>query len=126
MIRAFNLKRLRFMGIGDMAQSFAHPDGGPFALSFLRVHFSGSSGGATLTLSVDSDAGTPWDTTVYTLANSGPSTAGSDVNLRIGRDELEHWAFEADDTLLLSWTDPDAGDTTQWGIEIGLVQVEYT
>jgi len=126
MIRAFNHKRLRFTGVGDMAQSFAHPDGGPFALSFLRVHFSGNSGAANLVLSVDSDAGTPWDARLYTLTNAGPSSAGEDVNYRVFRNELEHWALEPDDFLSLAWTDPDAGDTTEWGIEIGLVQVEYT
>ena len=123
-IRPKNLKKTFGLGDGDMAQAFSHPDGGNFALSYLRVHFIGDSGAATLTVSVDSDEGVRYDAELFRLSDAGPSTLGKDVNFRIARGELEHWTFDEKDRVSLAWLDPDAGDATQWGIEIGLVQYD--
>ncbi|UCE60480.1 MAG: hypothetical protein JSU63_01780 [Phycisphaerales bacterium] len=90
-----------------------------FRLVFVRCHFSGSDGTASLTVSIDSAAGAVYDTRLFTIAKAGTNR---DVNLRISREEGAEpspWTFQAGDAVRVQWTNPDTSNIT-WGLEVGL------
>lgn len=90
-----------------------------FRLIFLRCHYTGTSGTNPLHVSVDSAAGSAYDTRLFTVSQAGVDT---DVNLRIAVDEMTEpsaWTFQAGDKLRAQWVNPDAGNIT-WGLEAGL------
>lgn len=91
-----------------------------WVLCFIRLHFSGGTGAADCILYRDcrQDA-TAWNAALYTLRDVG---TGADANLLILADELYHWLFEADEALVLTWTNPDPGDMA-WGAEVGIAPV---
>ncbi len=91
----------------------------PFRLIFLRCHYTGTVGTNPLHLSVDSVAGSAYDTRLFTVSQGG---VDKDVNLRITVDEMTEpsaWTFQAGDKLRAQWSNPDAGNIT-WGLEVGL------
>jgi len=107
----------RASGSGDMNETFALDR--KFRLVFIRCHFSGGSGTAPLTISVDSAAGAEYAARLFTMARAGP---GKDVHLRIDRGvggEPSAWTFQSGDGLRMQWTSPDGGNVT-WGLEVGL------
>lgn len=104
-------------GTGDIAHTFNLDQ--RFRLIFIRCHFSGGTGSAALSLSLDSGSGIPYDTQLFTISQAG---TGKDVHLRIGFGDTEDpsaWTFRFDDKLRLDWINPDPGNTT-WGLEVGL------
>ncbi len=91
----------------------------PFRLIFLRCHYSGTTGTNPLHLSVDSAAGSAYDTRLFTVSQAG---VDKDVNLRMTIDEMTEpsaWTFQAGDKLRAEWVNPDTGNIT-WGLEVGL------
>lgn len=90
-----------------------------FRLTFVRCHFSGGTGSAAMTISVDSTLGSAYDTLLQTIATAG---TGNDVHFRIpASEQLEPspWTFQAGDKIKVQWTNPDSGNMI-WGLEIGL------
>lgn len=107
-----------FKGSGDLDQTFRQPAGRPFKLVFVRIHFIGGSGTATVTLSLDSVAGEEFDTQLVTAESCGP---GADLNLVWTVEELSDpspWSFQPGDGVRVRWTAPD-GTSNTWGVEIG-------
>ncbi len=104
-------------GSGDMDELFQLDE--PFRLIFLRCHHNGTSGTNPLHLSVDSAAGSAYDTRLFTVSQAG---IDKDINLRIAADEMTEpsaWTFQAGDKLRAEWVNPDTGNIT-WGLEVGL------
>jgi hypothetical protein len=89
-----------------------------FKLVFLRMHFSGGSGTANVTLTLESAAGDEWNTLLYTVNARG---VGADLNLILTREELSDpspWAFQPGDGLRIQWANPQP-DTMAWALELG-------
>ena len=104
-------------GSADMDQTFSLVR--KYRLVFIRCHFSGNAGTADLDISVDSGAGSAFDTKLFTVTAAGTT---KDVHLRIGlgdTGEPSAWTFQASDTLRVQWTNPDSGNIT-WGLKVGL------
>ena len=104
-------------GSGDMDELFSLDL--RFRLVYLRCHFVGGSGTAPLSLSLDSDAGSAFDTHLFTVTHAG---TGKDVNLRIAEGDTQEpsaWTLHTPDQLRVQWTNPDSGNMT-WGLEVGL------
>ena len=104
-------------GSGNLGELFQLD--APFRLIFLRCHYTGTSGTNPLHLSVDSAAGSVYDTRLFTVSQAG---VDKDVNLRIAVDEMTEpsaWTFQAGDKLRAAWVNPDTGNIT-WGLEVGL------
>ena len=103
---------------------------GRYMLASLRVVFGGGSGSATMTLKVDHRKGPSFDRTVFTWPGVG--TGGAGVDFRIDADQRDQFIFYPDselmtrDELVLIWTDPDAGDLTNWNVSAELVEVPDT
>ena len=90
-----------------------------FRLIFIRCHFSGTSGTAKLTISVDSATGSAYDARLFAITLAGTN---KDVNLRIGDGDLYEpspWTLQAGDSVRIQWPNPDSGNIT-WGLEVGL------
>ena len=90
-----------------------------FRLVFIRCHFNGGTGTAPFKLSIDSAAGSAYDTRLFTITLAG---VNKDVNLRIAggdADDPSAWTFQAADAVRIEWTNPDSGVMT-WGLEVGL------
>jgi hypothetical protein len=107
----------RSSGSGDVDETFSLDR--RFRLVFIRCHFAGGTGGSALEVSVDSEAGSAYDTRLFTITQAG---VGQDVNLRISADEAAEpspWTFQAGDAVRIGWTNPDNGNMT-WGLEVGL------
>lgn len=104
-------------GSGDINETFGLDR--RYRLVYVRCHFAGGTGVASLSISVDSGAGAAYDTCLFTLTQAG---TGNDVHLRIGggdTGEPAAWTFQSDDDLHIEWTNPDTGNMT-WGLEVGL------
>ena len=104
-------------GSGDIDHTFSLD--GKFRLIFVRCHFTGSSGTAAFVISVDSEAGSAYDTRLFMISQAGKD---KDVHLRIGEGDTQEpaaWTFQADDAVRIRWTSPDSGNIT-WGLEVGL------
>lgn len=104
-------------GSGHMDELFQLDE--PFRLIFLRCHYTGTNGTNPLHVSVDSAAGSVYDTRLFTVSQAG---VDKDVNLRIAADEMTEpspWTFQAGDRLRAEWVNPDTGNIT-WGLEVGL------
>jgi len=104
-------------GSGDIDHTFSLNR--KYRLVFIRCHFSGSSGTAAFTISVDSASGSAYDACLFTITQAGTN---NDVHLRIGQgdtDEPSAWTFQSDDGVRIQWTNPDSGNIT-WGLEVGL------
>lgn len=90
-----------------------------FRLVFVRCHFTGTSGTAAMTISLDSALGSAYDTLLYTLTRVG---INRDAHFRIPASESvdpSPWTFQAGDAVRILWTNPDSGNMT-WGLEVGL------
>ena len=104
-------------GTGDINETFGMDR--KFRLVFLRCHFTGGTGTASLHIAVDSAAGSDYDTRLFTITQAG---IGKDAHLRIDSStapDPSPWTFQAGDALRIEWTNPDAG-TMGWGLEVGL------
>jgi hypothetical protein len=104
-------------GTVDIDQTFKLDQ--KFRLVFVRCHFTGTSGSADFTISVDSANGTAYDTKLFTVIDAGTT---KDVHLRIGlgdTGEPSAWTFQSGDSVRIQWTNPDSGNIS-WGVEIGL------
>lgn len=93
----------------------------PWALVFLRCHFSRETGSgsstADMTLQVQRDKDSKFDTLLYTFSAVGDD---ADVSLRIAAHERDQWYFDDGDQLLISWTNPDSGNLW-YGLTVGYV-----
>lgn len=95
---------------------------GRFTPIHLRGKFSGGTGSATLTLSVDSRIATnARDATLLSITSVGTS-GDAFINHRWPADEAEGWIFEDGDELVLTWPNPDIGNML-WNIDFGLARV---
>lgn len=104
-------------GSADIDQTFALDR--KYRLIFIRCHFSGTSGTASFTLSVDSGSGSAYDARLFTITQAG---VGKDVHLRVGGGDTgdpSAWTFQVGDSVRIQWTNPDSGNIT-WGLEVGL------
>ncbi len=105
-------------GSGDINAAFSLDR--RFRLVFVRCHFTGGSGTSPLTISLDSGAGSAYDTRLFTITQAGTN---QDVNFRITSEELTEpspWMFQAGSGVRIAWTNPDSGNMA-WGLEVGLV-----
>jgi hypothetical protein len=103
-------------GTGDIAVVLALDC--RFRLVFIRCHYSGSSGAAAFTISLDSGAGAAYDACLFTITKAGTNR---DVNFRISAQESVEpspWTFQAGDGVRIQWTNPDSGNIA-WGLEVG-------
>lgn len=90
-----------------------------YRLVFVRCHFTGTSGTAPMTISLDSVSGSAYDTLLYTLTRVG---FNRDAHFRIPAAESvdpSAWTFQTGDAVRIQWTNPDSGNIT-WGLEVGL------
>ena len=104
-------------GSGDIDETFGLNR--KYRLVYIRCHFAGGTGTASLHVSVDSGVASAYDTRLFTVTQAG---TGSDVHLRMGggdSGEPAAWTFQGDDHLRIEWTNPDGGNMT-WGLEVGL------
>jgi len=104
-------------GTGNINHTFSLDQ--RFRLTFVRCHFSGGTGTAALSVSIDSSRGAAYDTKLFTITQAGTN---KDVNLRIGGTDADDpcaWTFQVGDKVWIQWTNPDSGNMT-WGLEIGL------
>lgn len=111
------------MGVLDFvpdSQAHFHLGGPSFALVFVRIHFKEGDGSkADVAIQVDSSRDDSYDTILYTFKDRG---TGKDLNFRVPEDQLMHYVFQAGDELVLTWANPDTGNTV-WGAEVGLLEV---
>jgi hypothetical protein len=109
-------------GSADLSELFGLDK--KFRLIFVRCHFSGVPGTATLYLKLDSRLGSRYDLALATLSSAGP---GSDVNFPLNfyksPSEALLWAFQEGDRILVEWSNPNPG-VTQWGLEVGMALVD--
>lgn len=114
----------RATGTGNIANTFSIADA-PFTLVFVRCHFSGSAGVASMVISSDSVAGSAYDTELFTILTAGvkAGTIVRDVNMRLTADEIASsaWSFQSGDAVKIAWTNPDSGNMT-WSLEVGLAR----
>lgn len=104
-------------GSGDIDEAFELDC--RFRLAFLRCHFTGGAGSASLAILVDSAGGSAYDTRLFTVTKAG---ANRDVTFRISAEESVEpspWTFQDGDSVRIQWTNPDSGNIT-WGLEVGL------
>lgn len=90
-----------------------------YRLVFVRCHFTGTTGTAPMTISLDSVLGSAYDTLLFTLTRVG---FNRDAHFRIPASESidpSPWTFQAGDVVRIQWTNPDSGNIT-WGLEVGL------
>jgi len=90
-----------------------------FRLSFVRCHFSGTSGLAPMAISLDAAAGPSYDALLFTLIRAGVLR---DVHLRVPAEESTDpspWTFQVGDRVRVQWTNPDPANIT-WGLQVGL------
>ena len=95
-----------------------------FRLIFVRGHFSGVPGTATMYLKLDSRLGSRYDLALASISSVGP---GSDVDFSTGyyKSSVEPlvWALQEGDKVLVEWSNPNPG-VTQWGLEVGMALVD--
>ena len=105
-----------------------HMGGAPYVLAYVRAKFGGGTYSATLTLSVDSDDPSAFDTDNssglydWTIASWDEMGTGgeSDMYFPIAQHEFHLYTFNGDEHLVFVWANPD--DTDQrWAIEVGLI-----
>jgi len=104
-------------GNGDMNAAFSLDR--RFRLVSVRCHFSGTSGSAPLTLTLDAAAGAAFDARLFTINRAG---VGRDVNFRISAEEAAEpspWTFQTGDQVRVAWSNPDPGQIT-WGLVVSL------
>ena len=90
----------------------------PWFLVFVRVHYSGGSGTAALALSIDGREPTQAEQNV-TLYPTGARGTGTDFNFVVPETEYAAWSFTPDEQLILTWSNPDAGNMV-WAATIGV------
>lgn len=113
----FAVHAQRATGTGHIAHTFKLDS--KFRLVYVRCHFTGTATLAAMTISLDSGAGSAYDTVLNSIAQAG---VARDVNLRIGAEELQEpsgWTFESTDEVAIAWTNPSPGSIT-WGLEVGM------
>ena len=95
-----------------------------FRLIFVRCHFSGVLGTATMYLKLDSRLGSRYDLALAGISSVG---LGNDVNFSLGyyKSSVEPLilAFQEGDRILVEWSNPNPG-VTQWGLEVGMALVD--
>lgn len=124
MLRADQLLRaevipFRATGSGNMDETFSLT--GPFRIIYVRCHFSGGSGTASLDVMIDSAAGSAYDVRITGGKSAGPNF---DLNWHIpGADVAmpSAWVIQTGDAIKCTWTNPSPGTTT-WGLEVGLAR----
>ncbi len=117
------------VGDSSIDKRWSPPNGGPWALVFVRAHFidDGSSLSiADMTISVCEDVTRGAVQTHQTLlARIVGAGVGNDVNYRVPYDELMHNFIRDGWGVQIDWPSPDPGDIL-WGMEIGyLLQDDY-
>lgn len=96
----------------DIDVTLRPPDARAFRLIYLRAHFSGGSGNATLTLALKSGAGDEYNS----VLNTYTAGASAEINWTPPLDEAAAWQFPDGDGLRILWTNPGV---TYWAIELG-------
>lgn len=91
-----------------------------FVLVYVRGLWTGGTGDpATLSICLDHrDPSGSYDFVLDTIADIGTGNK-EHINHRILADELYQWEFRRGDIIVLTWTNPDAGNM-QWAAEVGL------
>jgi len=116
----------RVVGVGDMGDVTDEHSTARFTLNVdrfilarIRARFTGGSGDATLAICLDHrDPSGLFDFTLDTIKEVGADNRAN-INHRILADELYQWEFRRGDVIVLTWTNPDAGNM-QWAVEVGL------
>jgi hypothetical protein len=107
-------------GVGNIDQDFGLPV--KFRLVFMRGHFTGGTGDATLTIRQTSRKNNLYNVVIAELEDVG-TTTNSDVHYRVHDWVRDSFVFEGGDFVHIGWTNPDSGDMS-YGIEVGLEVVE--
>ena len=105
-------------GTGNISQSFGLSE--RFTLVRVLCHFSGGTGVADFTISLDSVYGAAYDVELWRWPGAG--SKGEDIHFRIGADERNAWMFEEGDLLKFAWTDPG---TTAFGLLVSFVPTSH-
>lgn len=90
---------------------------------YLRIHFTGNVGVASVLLDLDHATGAQYDCRLFESRERGRKADGSaDLFMRFEAEETSGpspWSFAPGDFLKISWTNPDSGNIT-WGMAVGL------
>jgi hypothetical protein len=115
------------MGVGDMGDVADEGstarfmlDADRFVLIYVRGLWTGGTGKpAPLYICVDHRCQSGlYDFVLDTIADIG-TDGRAHINHRILVDELYQYVFHRGDIIVLTWTNPDAGNM-QWAVEVGL------
>lgn len=85
---------------------------------YFRCHFSAGTGTAAFDVRIDNDNGPDYD---WKLVSVGSRGTGSDLNLRILREEWEQFIIHPKDALVPEWANPDPA-VMRWALEIGYLE----
>ena len=124
-----DVTRLQTSGSSDMGTVgddnvpgiFRHPLNVPWVLVWVRLHFEVLAGSPTGVANVilNRDQRTvhsAWNTRAWLMEARG---FNADANFMVMPEEYVHWMFDADEALVLTWTNPDSGNLG-WGAEVGM------
>jgi hypothetical protein len=126
-INPFTIIKRRRSGDGDMATVTA--DGPnpsftfdtPFVLTAIRAWATGGAGNADLTIyqKIAAERSGVFDKTINIMRNFGATHRF--FHWRIQVTDEHHWVFDAGDSIVPNWTNPDPGNMT-WALQ---VEVRY-
>lgn len=119
------LRTVRATGTGNLNLTVgpSSPATKSLKLVYIRIHFSGGAGTATVTLSVDHASGSAYDTILATIAARG-STGSADCFYPVpaaDNQDPSPYLVPAGSAFLVSWTNPDPGNMT-YGAEVGYLE----
>ncbi len=122
-INPFTIIKRRASGSGDMAivtdngpnPSFTFDT--PFVLVAIRAWATGGTGNFDLTIyqKIAAERSGVFDKTIETMRNFG--IANRFFYWRIQVSDEHHWVFDAGDSIVPNWTNPDPGNMT-WALEV--------
>ncbi len=122
-INPFTIIKRRRSGAGEMATvtdvspnprfTFDHP----FVLVAIRAWATGGAGNADLTIyqKIAAERSGVFDKTIETMRNFGATNRR--FSWRIQVDDEHHWVFNAGDSIVPVWDNPDIGNMV-WAFEL--------
>ncbi|MBV6429797.1 MAG: hypothetical protein KIPDCIKN_04372 [Haliscomenobacter sp.] len=115
------IKTVRATGSANLALDIGPVTSKALKLVYVRAHFAGGTGNASVTIGIDSANGAAYDSTLDTVTARG---TGADLFYKVPPAESADpspWAIKPGDAYTVRWTNPDAGNMT-YGVEAGYVE----
>ncbi|MFQ5415024.1 MAG: hypothetical protein ACE5E6_11250 [Phycisphaerae bacterium] len=104
-------------GVGNVANTFQLDT--KFRLVFVRCHFVGGTGQATMTISLDSAHGPGFDAQLAQVKLRGTGADVFFIPSDTGLSEPSSWTFQVGDAVRIDWPNPNPFVMT-WGLEVGM------